>query len=75
MNHDIKAPRKGSSSKLSCPWTISTLARAEIWKSWRETCAPNNNHLQAAELFNPDELPAFHDPFAGTAPFHCRHSD
>lgn len=40
-------------------------ARAEIWKSWRETCALNKSHPQAAELFNPDKLPAFHDPFAG----------
>jgi len=40
-------------------------ARAEIWKSWRETCALNKGHPQAAELFNPDKLPAFHDPFAG----------
>lgn len=40
-------------------------AREEIWKSWRETCALNKDHLKAAELFNPDKLPAFHDPFAG----------
>lgn len=40
-------------------------AREEIWKSWRETCALNRNHPQAAELFNPEKLPAFHDPFAG----------
>ena len=40
-------------------------ARAEIEKSWRETCALNKNHPQADELFNPDKLPAFHDPFAG----------
>ena len=40
-------------------------ARAEIWNSWRETCALNKGHPQAAELFNPDQLPAFHDPFAG----------
>ncbi|HMU87472.1 MAG TPA: DUF1156 domain-containing protein, partial [Agitococcus sp.] len=40
-------------------------ARAEIRKSWRETCALNKGHPQAAELFNPDKLPAFHDPFAG----------
>jgi putative DNA methylase len=40
-------------------------ARAEIWKSWRETCELNRNHPQATELFNPDKLPAFHDPFAG----------
>ena len=40
-------------------------ARDEIWKSWRMTCAENQNHPCAAELFNPDRLPAFHDPFAG----------
>jgi putative DNA methylase len=40
-------------------------AREEICKSWRETCELNRNHPQAAELFNPDKLPAFHDPFAG----------
>ncbi|MCC7107418.1 MAG: DUF1156 domain-containing protein [Chloroflexi bacterium] len=40
-------------------------ARDEIWKSWRSTCADNRDHPRAAELFNPDRLPAFHDPFAG----------
>ncbi|MCB5364294.1 DUF1156 domain-containing protein [Pusillimonas sp. CC-YST705] len=40
-------------------------ARAAIAKSWRETCHLNRNHPGAAELFNPDQLPAFHDPFAG----------
>jgi len=40
-------------------------ARAEILRSWRETCELNKAHPQAAELFNPDQLPAFHDPFAG----------
>ncbi|MBF0185779.1 MAG: DUF1156 domain-containing protein [Magnetococcales bacterium] len=40
-------------------------AREEIWKSWRETCVLNKNHPQATELFNPEKLPAFHDPFAG----------
>lgn len=40
-------------------------AQAEIWRSWRETCELNKGHAQAATLFNPDELPAFHDPFAG----------
>ncbi len=40
-------------------------ARAEIARSWRETCDLNRAHPQAAELFNPDKLPAFHDPFAG----------
>lgn len=40
-------------------------ARSEILKSWRETCELNKNHPQAAEIFNPDSLPDFHDPFAG----------
>ncbi len=40
-------------------------AREEIRKSWRETCAINREHPQAAELFNPDKLPGLHDPFAG----------
>ena len=53
-------------------------AREEIWNSWRETCALNKNlgtrassPQEAAkmaaiqELFNPEKLPAFHDPFAG----------
>ncbi|KAB1590308.1 DUF1156 domain-containing protein [Burkholderia cepacia] len=40
-------------------------AQAEILRSWREVCELNKDHPQAAELFNPDKLPAFHDPFAG----------
>ncbi|NJD66807.1 MAG: DUF1156 domain-containing protein [Chloroflexi bacterium] len=40
-------------------------ARDEIWRSWRRACVDNADHPQAAELFNPDKLPAFHDPFAG----------
>ncbi|MEI6646848.1 MAG: DUF1156 domain-containing protein [bacterium] len=40
-------------------------ARAEIRRSWREVCELNKEHPQAAELFDPDKLPAFHDPFAG----------
>jgi hypothetical protein len=40
-------------------------AQAEIWKSWRETCELNRSHPRAADLFNPEKLPAFHDPFAG----------
>ncbi|MCL2825535.1 MAG: DUF1156 domain-containing protein, partial [Polyangiaceae bacterium] len=40
-------------------------ARAEIWRSWREVCELNGDHPQAAELFDPNKLPAFHDPFAG----------
>lgn len=40
-------------------------AREEIKISWRETCHLNRNHPKAAELFNPEILPAFHDPFSG----------
>ena len=40
-------------------------ARDEIRESWRRTCAENADHPRAAELFNPERLPAFHDPFAG----------
>jgi putative DNA methylase len=40
-------------------------ACAEIRRSWRETCELNRSHPQADVLFNPDKLPAFHDPFAG----------
>lgn len=36
-------------------------ARDEIRKSWRETCELN----AGKPGFNPDRLPAFHDPFAG----------
>ena len=44
---------------------VLTRAREAIKESWRETCQLNRNHPQAAELFNPEKLPAFHDPFAG----------
>jgi putative DNA methylase len=40
-------------------------ARAEIWQSWRYTCAENADHPRAKELFDRYKLPAFHDPFAG----------
>ena len=40
-------------------------AREEIRLSWRRTCAENQDHPRAAELFDPERLPAFHDPFAG----------
>ena len=44
---------------------VFTKARAEIKRSWEEICELNRSHPQAAELFNPDNLPPFHDPFAG----------
>ena len=31
----------------------------EIRESWRRTCADNADHPRAAELFDPDRLPAF----------------
>ncbi|WP_129675883.1 DUF1156 domain-containing protein [Candidatus Chloroploca sp. Khr17] len=53
-------------------------ARDEIWKSWRRTCAAERQEIEKRKeeieerererllaLFNPDKLPAFHDPFAG----------
>ena len=40
-------------------------ARDEIWQSWRRACAENADHPRAAELFDRQRLPAFHDPFAG----------
>lgn len=44
---------------------VLSRARAEILKSWRSTCEENKDHPQAKELFNPERLPGFHDPFAG----------
>jgi len=40
-------------------------ARTAIRESWLETCELNKNHPDASTLFNPNELPGFHDPFAG----------
>lgn len=41
-------------------------ARAEIRRSWEETCKLNAKHPQADVLFNPERLPAFYDPFGGS---------
>ncbi len=40
-------------------------ARLEIRDNWRRACADNADHPRAAELFDPERLPGFHDPFAG----------
>ena len=40
-------------------------ARNEIRLSWQRACEENSDHPQADELFRPDRMPAFHDPFAG----------
>src|SRR5258705_7762069 len=45
--------------------TVLRQAREEIWKSWRTTCKENLDHPRAKELFNPEKLPIFYDPFAG----------
>ena len=45
--------------------TVLEAARGEIRRSWRRTCEDNRDHPRAADLFDPDKLPAFHDPFAG----------
>ncbi|MCE7987215.1 MAG: DUF1156 domain-containing protein [Caldilinea sp. CFX5] len=45
--------------------TILQQARDEIWQSWRRTCALGAPASLPAHLFDPDKLPAFHDPFAG----------
>lgn len=44
---------------------VLSRARAEIQNSWREICELNKGHPRAKELFNPEKLPGFHDPFAG----------
>ncbi|TVQ34748.1 MAG: DUF1156 domain-containing protein, partial [Wenzhouxiangella sp.] len=41
--------------------TVLERARAAIRESWRETCEMN----KGKPGFDPDQLPAFHDPFAG----------
>lgn len=40
-------------------------AQEEIKKCWERCCKDNIDHPNAFEIFNPDKLPAFHDPFAG----------
>jgi putative DNA methylase len=40
-------------------------AHEEIRASWQRTCALNASHPRAKELFDPNVLPGFHDPFAG----------
>lgn len=46
--------------------TILRAAREEIRRSWQETCRLNAKHPNATELFNPENLPAFYDPFGGS---------
>jgi putative DNA methylase len=56
--------------------TVLEAARDEIWASWRRACADQRSAIRTQDigeaererilaLFDPDRLPAFHDPFAG----------
>ena len=45
--------------------TVLQAARDEIWQSWRRACVDNAGDPRAKELFDRNNLPAFHDPFAG----------
>ena len=59
-------PACGSAKMERLPsWIAPDLKSDKIRKSWRETCELNKKHPDAATLFNPNKLPAFHDPFAG----------
>jgi putative DNA methylase len=40
-------------------------ARYEIDSTWRRCCKDNSDHPEAEALFNPENPPGFHDPFAG----------
>lgn len=44
---------------------VLEVAREEIRKSWQRTCADNADHPRAPELYDPEKMPEFHDPFAG----------
>jgi putative DNA methylase len=58
--------------------TVLQAARDEIWKSWKRACAEKRQEIESRKkeigeeraeaelaLYDPDRLPAFHDPFAG----------
>ena len=45
--------------------SVMAQARQEIWKSWRVTCEQNHDDPRARDLFDPEHLPLFLDPFAG----------
>ena len=47
--------------KRSEDTTVLAMAKRQIEKSWRETCAMN----KGKPGFNPNVIPGFHDPFAG----------
>ena len=59
---DKKAPKERDPKAIE---EALEQAREEILVSWRRACEDNSDHPRAAELFDPERLPAFHDPFAG----------
>ena len=54
--------------------TVLESAREEIRRSWRRTCEDNQDHPSAADLFDPDRLPAFHTPSPGAVLYPLRPS-
>lgn len=44
---------------------ILEAARVEIERSWKEVCELNADHPDAKTLFDPNNPPGLHDPFAG----------
>ena len=40
-------------------------ARRKIRQNWRRTCELRSDDPRASELYDPDQPPPFHDPFAG----------
>lgn len=68
---DLERNRLFAIIERMVPWEATTNegilreAREEIWRGWRRTCLDNIEHPRAAELFDRQKLPAFHDPFAG----------
>tara|TARA_B100000242_G_C43053858_1_gene492641 strand:- start:202 stop:3111 length:2910 start_codon:yes stop_codon:yes gene_type:complete len=40
-------------------------ARKIIKRSWERFCKDNENHPDSKDLFSPENMPSFHDPFAG----------
>lgn len=45
--------------------SVINLAKQEIMKSWKYTCREHENDEESQWKYNPDVLPALHDPFAG----------
>ena len=46
--------------------TVLKKVREEILKSWKRTCVEGASLPRAKELFDPNKLPSFWDPFAGS---------